>query len=306
MLRKLDIVGNRLTETEADDARVLLYIAPTEEETRHLVSECRIDAHTLASALDPDELGRLEFEPDHAAIIVKRPKQYSSEDNFLFKITSVGVFLFREKLILVVAEDTLRFEGKQFQNVRSLTDIILKMIFRCIHHFEEHLRVFSMISDELERKINTAMENRHLLNMFTLGKSLVYYLNAISSNGRVMDKIKTNAQRLGLTPEDVEFLDDVLIENNQCRELANTYSQVLSSLMDARVSVVSNNLNVLMKALTLVMISIMMPTLVISVFSMNVKLPMDQEGSMIPFWFIVALATASGAAVLLLWKHKRL
>ena len=306
MLRKLDIVANRLVETDASDARVLLYIAPTDEETRHLVSDCGIDAHTLASALDPDELGRLEFEPDHTAIIVKRPKQYCSEDNFLFKITSVGVFLFREKLILVVAEDTLRFEGKQFQNVRSLTDIILKMIFRCIHHFEEHLRVFSMISDELERKINTAMENRHLLNMFTLGKSLVYYLNAISSNGRLMDKIKANAPRLGLTPEDLEFLDDVLIENNQCRELAHTYSQVLSSLMDARVSVVSNNLNVLMKTLTLVMIAIMLPTLVISIFSMNVKLPMDQAESMLPFWGIVGMAMASAGIVFYFWKQKRL
>lgn len=306
MLRRLDIVDNRLVETDADNARVLLYVAPTDEETRHLVTDFGIDAHTLASALDPDELGRLEFEPEHAALIVKRPKQYSSEDNFLFKISSVGIFMFRDKLVLIVAEDTLQFVGKQFQSVRSLTDVILKIIFRCIHHFEEHLKVFNMISDELERKINMAMENRHLLNMFTLGKSLVYYLNAISSNGRVMDKIKANAGRLGLGPEDLEFLDDVLIENTQCHELANTYSQVLSSLMDARVSVVSNNLNVLMKTLTLVMIAIMMPTLVISVFSMNVKLPMDQESSLLPFFGIMALAALSAAAVLVFWRQRKL
>lgn len=305
MLRRYDIVDRRLAETQSPDAPVRLFIAPTEEETQYLVTQWNIDAHTLASALDPNELGRLEFEPDHAALIIKRPKQYSSADNFLFKICSVGMFQFRDVLILVTAEDSLRFEGKQFQLVRSLPDLILKVIFRSIHHFEEHLHVFSMISDELEQKINTAMENRHLLNMFTLGKSLVYYLNAIRSNGRVLDKLKANAQKLGFTGEDIEYIDDVLIENNQCLELANTYSQVLSSLMDARVSVVSNNLNVLMKALTLVMIAIMLPTLVISVFSMNVKLPMDQEHSLLPFWVIMLLAAISGGGVFLVWRQKR-
>lgn len=305
MLRRFDIVENRLTVVDAEDARVLLYVAPTEEERQHLVTRWNIDAHTLGSALDPDELGRLEFEPEHAALIVKRPKQYSSEDNFLFRITSVGAFMFPTKLILVVAEDTLRFEGRQFLNVRSLADVILKMIFRCIHHFEEHLRVFSMISDDLEHKINTAMENRHLLNLFTLEKSLVYYLNAIRSNGRVLEKLKASAQKLGFTTEDIEYLDDVLIENSQCHELANTYSQVLASLMDARVSVVSNNLNVLMKTLTLVMIAIMLPTLVISVFSMNVRLPMNQETSMVPFWIIMLMAALSGCAVFFVYRHKK-
>jgi magnesium transporter len=305
VLRLYDMVDRRLIETQSPDAPVRLYIAPTEEETQNLVAQWNVDAHTLASALDPNELGRLEFEPEHAALIIKRPKQYSSADNFLFKICSVGVFHFHNILILVTAEDTLRFEGKQFQLVRSLPDLILKVIFRSIHHFEEHLQVFSMISDELEQKINTAMENRQLLNMFTLGKSLVYYLNAIRSNGRVLDKLKANAQKLGFTNEDIEYIDDVLIENNQCLELANTYSQVLSSLMDARVSVVSNNLNVLMKALTLVMIAIMLPTLVISVFSMNVKLPMDQEHSLLPFWLIMVLATISGGGVFLVWRQKR-
>jgi magnesium transporter len=183
--------------------------------------------------------------------------------------------------------------------------VALKINFRSIFHFREHLRVFSMIADELEHKINRAMENRQLLNLFTLEKSLVYYINAISSNGRVIEKLKTYGTRINLSTEHIEYLDDVMIENAQCQEMATTYSHVLASLAGARASVVSNNLNMLMKTLTLVMIAIMMPTLVISIFSMNVKLPVQQEGGLESFWLIMGLAVASAAVVLLLWRYKR-
>lgn len=305
MLRHLEILDEKLIDTGDDRASVLVFIAPDDEEQKRLIDDYQIDRHTLTSALDPLELGRVEFEPSHAAVIIKRPKQYCYEDNFLFKISSVGMFLFCDKLIVVVAEDTLRFEGKQFTHIRSLTDVILKVIHRSIVHFEEHLGVFNMIADQLEEKINTAMENRHLLNLFTLEKSLVYYLNAISSNRRVIDKLKAHSQRLGLSAEHVEFLDDLLIENDQCHEMAHTYSQVLSSLVGARASLVSNNLNVLMKTLTLVMIALMLPTLVVSVFSMNVKLPIEQENGLLSFGIVMALASASGIAVIWLWRYKK-
>lgn len=305
MLRRLEIHDRQLVETTREGAAVLLYIDPDEAERRHLADDLLINPHTLSSALDPFELGRVEFEPDHTAVIIKRPKQYCSEDNFLFKISSVGMFLFRDRLIMVVAEDNLRFEGKQFLNLHDLPDVILKIIYRSIWHFEEHLRVFNMIADDLEHKVNTSMENKHLLSMFTLEKSLVYYLNAISSNGRVIDKVRASASRLSLGAEQVEFVEDMMIENSQCHEMASTYSQVLAGLVGARASVVSNNLNVHMKTLTLVMIALMLPNLIIAIFSMNVKLPMDQEQGLTSFWIIMILATLSAAAVFWLWRYKK-
>jgi len=297
MLRRLEIQDRQLVETEAGDARILLYIDPSEDERQHLADGLGIDSHTLASSLDPNELGRVEFEPDHAAIIIKRPKQYSSEDNFYFKISSVGMFLFADRLVLVVAEDNLRFEGKHFRQLNSLRDVVLKIIYRSIWHFEEHLQVFNMIAEELEQKVNRSMENKHLLHMFTLEKSLVYYLNAIGSNGRVVEKLKATGARLRFTAEDGEFLDDLTIENAQCQEMATTYSHVLSSLVGARVSVVSNNLNVTMKRLMLVTIALMVPTAVFSIFGMNVRLPISLDSGYMGFWLILAIAGASAAAV---------
>jgi magnesium transporter len=297
MHRRLEIQDRQLVEIESDDARILLYIDPSEGERQYLVDSLGIDRHTLASSLDPNELGRVEFEPEHAAIIIKRPKQYCAEDNFYFKINSVGMFLFADRLVLVVAEDNLRFEGKHFRQLSSLRDVVLKIIYRSIWHFEEHLQVFNMIAEQLEHKVNQSMENKHLLHMFTLEKSLVYYLNAIGSNGRVVEKLKATGARLRFTVEDGELLDDLTIENAQCQEMATTYSHVLSSLVGARVSVVSNNLNVTMKRLMLVTIALMVPTAVFSIFGMNVRLPIEEAHGHPGFWLILAIAGASAAAV---------
>ncbi|HOW36168.1 MAG TPA: magnesium transporter CorA family protein [Candidatus Omnitrophota bacterium] len=306
MLKKFKLIDGKLVENDSSECPVLVYIAPDEGEKKYLIEELKIDQYNITSALDPNEIGRMEFDEGHTMLIIKQPKRYCSDDNFLLKISSMGLFIFPDKLIILLAEDAPIFDGRQFIKVRSIQNILLKVIHRCISHFEEHLRVIQAISDELEEKINTSMENKHLHNMFNLEKSLVYYLKSISSNSKVIEKIKANVAKFNFNPEDIEYLDDVAIENSQCYEQANTHSQVLSSMMDAWVSVVSNNLNILIKKLTLVMICIMLPTLIISVFSMNVKLPLEQELSGASFWLIVGLAAFSAIGVFLIWRHKKL
>jgi magnesium transporter len=305
MLKQIYISGGKLVEDSGgSDAAVQVYIAPDEAEKKYLVEQLKIDEHTLASSLDPDELSRLEFEPDHLAMIIKRPKHYTAEDNFLFKVSSIGAFLFKDTLVVVVAEEAPLFEGKPFIRVQSVQDIMLKLIYRAIVHFVEHLKGINMMAASIEHQINMAMENKLLLNLFTLEKSLVYYLNAINSNAILIERLKNSAVKIGLTQENLEFLDDVIIENNQCREQAQIYSTVLAGLMDARVSIISNNLNVRMKTLTIVTILIMLPTLVVSIFSMNVKIPLAHENPA-SFWIIAALAALSTIFfALLVWRRR--
>jgi len=156
----------------------------------------------------------------------------------------------------------------------------------------------------LERKINKAMENKYLLNLFTLEKSLVYYLNAIHSNSVLISRLKTYAAKIGFTQENLEFLDDMSIENNQCLAQTEIFSQVLSSMMDARASIISNNLNIRIKALTVLTIVIMLPTLVVSIFSMNVILPIERD-SPTSFWLISFLAFMSSFIVGILWWKRK-
>lgn len=303
MLRQLNITDGRLVECQNGSGQVCVYIAPDEAERKYLVDQLKIDEHTLSSSLDPDEVSRLEFEPEHIAMIFKRPKRYSAIDNFLFRVGSAGVFMFKDRLVIVLAEDAPIFEGRPFTKIQSIQDVFLRLIYRAISHFVEHLRGINQISNELEQQINAAMENRYLLNLFTLEKSLVYYLDAIHSNNAVIEKLKYNAAKIGFSQENVEFLDDIQIENTQCLRQTEIYSQVLASLMDARASIISNNLNIRIKALTLITIGIMLPTLVVSVFSMNVVIPIAWYKH--AFWVITGLAAASSALVGFLWWRKK-
>jgi len=304
MLKQYHLSDGRLVEdTDGGEGQVLVYVSPNEQEKRHLIERYQLDEHTLNSALDPDELARIEFEPEHAALIFKRPRNYCVDDHFMFRVTSMGMFLFKDKLIIVVTEDNPLFEGRRFTKIQSLTDLLLKLMGGAIQHFLDHLKIINMVSDELEQKINSAMENRFLLNLFTLEKSLVYYLNSIHTNTVLITKITASMNKLGISPEQSEFLDDIGVENNQCYKLAEIYSNVLSGLMDARASIVSNNLNVLMKTLNIITIGIMVPTFVVSAFSMNVKIPMeDAPGA---FWMIMGLALVSVLAFMLFWRIKK-
>ncbi len=303
MITRYEIVNNRVNATEHDDAPIIVMVDPTEAERKFLVEQLNVDEHTLSSALDPDELPRLEFEPDHVAIIFKRPKNYSGRHQLLFKVASTGLFLFKDKLYIVLDQEITLFDGKAFQRVHSLTDLVLKLVSRSIYHYLEHLKIITMISDELEKKINQSMENKYLINLFTLEKSLVYYLNSISANGVLIGRLKINAAKLGLSQEAQEFLDDMNIENSQCFRMAEIHSNILASLMDARASIVGNNLNALMKTLNLITIGIMVPTFVVSAFSMNVGIPLQRH----PYAFeiIMALAVVSVIITATIWKRKK-
>jgi magnesium transporter len=269
MVKSYGIVENRVVNAEDGHGNILIYINPGDAERKHLVDNLKIDEHTLQSALDPNELGRIEFEPDHAALIIKRPKRYCARDNFLFRTESIGLFLFSGTLVILLNDDIPLFDGRQFAKTDSLQDLVLKLINRCSWHFEEHIKVISMMSDELEQEINKSASNRQLLNMFSLEKSLVFYLDAIGSNRRVIEKLRTSAAKLSLSTANLEFLEDLAIENAQCYEMAQMYSQVLASLMDARASVISNNLNVMMKNLNAIVIAVAVPSFFAAVGGMS-------------------------------------
>ncbi len=269
MIKRYNLEKNQLVQTEAETPLVWLLIDPTEDEKKWVVNNFNLDDHNLASAFDPEEPARMEFEPDHLEIIFKRPKNYSSKGQFLFKVSSMGLFLFKDKLIIAISEDLNLFSGKYFKNVTGIKEIFLKLIYNSIFHFMEHLKVINMIADEIEHKINSSMENKHLLNLFTLEKSLVYYLNATNSNTYAIDRLKHNSEKIGFSQRGVEFLDDIIIENNQCSRQAEIYSNILAGLMDARASIVSNNLNVMMKNLNAVVIAVAVPSFFAGVGGMS-------------------------------------
>jgi magnesium transporter len=297
--------NGRLIPCESSEAQIIGYIAPTIDDEAELQEHYNIDYHTLQSSLDPDELSRLELEPDHAAIIFKRPKSFCADDNFLMKLTSTGIFVYESYLVIVMADDSPIFEGRVPFPVQTIQDVILRLLYQATMHFEGHLKAINMLSDSLERRINTSLENKYLLNMFALEKSLVFIVNSITSNGALLERMKTLSEKLGFNRDQVGVLDDLIIENQQCYRRADIHTQVLSNLMGTRASIVSHNLNQLIKKFTIWTVAIMLANLVIGLFSMNVALPIPMEEAAWPFWVINIMALIAAGFVFLLWRVKK-
>ncbi|MHB0997037.1 MAG: magnesium transporter CorA family protein [Elusimicrobiales bacterium] len=269
MIKRYKIDTHQLKLVEAETPDVWVVVSPTDDEKKWLVENFNLDEHNFNSAFDPEEPARMEADGDHLAMIFKRPKNYSSKDHFMFKVSSMGLFLYKDKLILALSEDINMFSGKYFKHVDGIREIFLKLIYNSIFHFMEHLKVINMIAEEIETKITHSMENRYLLNMFTLEKSLVYYLNAINANSTVIERLKHGAEKNGFSQRSVEFIDDIMIENQQCYRQAAIYSNIFASLVGARASIVSNNLNILMKNLNAIVIAVAVPSFFAGVGGMS-------------------------------------
>ena len=299
------LVDGRPQSCAEQDAQIIAYNNPGPAEEAELLARFNIDSHTLQSALDPDEISRLEFEPDHSVLIFKRPKSYCADDNFLLKVTSTGAFLYADMLVVVMPDDAPLFEGRVPFPVHTLQDAILRLLYQASTHFEGHLKAINMLSESIEKRLANSMENKYLLNMFSLEKSLVYILNSLSSNTSLCEKLRLSASRIGFDPEQIGVLEDISIETKQCFRRAQIYSEVLGGLMDSRASIVSNNLNHLIKKFTIWTIAIMLANLIVSIFSMNVKIPGQDHDGLLPFLGINILAIGSGFAVLWLWRLKK-
>ncbi|MBO7605000.1 MAG: magnesium transporter CorA family protein, partial [Elusimicrobiaceae bacterium] len=210
MLKKYIIKNNKIEEENSlstEQAGILLFVNPTAEEQKYLIDVLKIDEHTLASAMDPEELPRLETEPEHTALILNRPRNYSGKDQLVFRVASMGLFLYKDKLVIVLPEDIPLFIGKRFNSVSDLNEVFLKIIYNAISHYLEHLRVINMITEEIEDKMTESMDNKYLLNLFSLEKSLVYYASAITANGFVFEKLRNFSSRIGLSEQNKEMLD---------------------------------------------------------------------------------------------------
>lgn len=304
MIKKYTIKNNQIIETEGS-FKILLLINPTTDEKSYVSTTFNIDEHNINSALDPEEPSRLEFDSEKIELIFKRPKNYSSKDQYLFKVSSIGFFLLKDLLIIVINEDINLFNGKYFKHVVGIKEIFLKLIYNSIYHFIEHLKVINMIADEIETKITKSMDNKYLLHMFTLEKSLVYYANAITSNSYALEKLRIIAQRLNFSQRSIEYLEDIFLENSQARNQAEIYLQVFSSLMDARASIINNNMNIWLKTLTIITIAIAVPNYFASIGGMSeltVFLGIENVRVAFGIFFIFSVI----CAYLVFWIFKKL
>ncbi len=185
--------------------------------------------------------------------------------------------------------------------VKSIYDVILRLIGAATNHFREHLLIINRISEEIQGGINTAIVNKHLIELLNLQKTLVYYVDSISSNNGLLERMM-KISSIKLEDHTIDLLEDVIIENKQCLKHAEIYSNILASLMDARASLINNNISVMVKNLATITLAVMVPTFIVSMFSMNVPLPRQADSNM--FWYILAAAVCMAVGILPIWRKK--
>jgi magnesium transporter len=270
MVNTYEIIEGRVTPCDDESARISIYSSPTGEEKTFLIQEYGIDEHTLNSALDEDEISRVEYESNHIAVIMKRPSNYSADRTLEFRVSSTGAFVFKDRIIIVQSGNTPLFEhGRSPIRGNSMQGILLRLLHHSTHHFLEHLRIIRTISDEIEHQIEFSVTNKALVNMFALLKSLTYYESATSANQLLMMKLRSDAKRIGFNEEEIDFLEDVTVENKQCDNLAGIYTGILTGMSDARVSVVSNNLAIIMRYLAVINIVFMPINVIVGMGGMS-------------------------------------
>lgn len=246
------IEGEHLRRSIPEAAIVSVYSNPSSAAQRDRLEALGIDDHMLESALDPDEISRLEYEPEEqqAFIVLKRPKQEANARPEILEISSIGMLFQPNRLIIVVPDDEpLLEEGDRAETLRTL---LLRIMASVVNEFMLELKRVKRTSREIQAKLNQSIGNRELLRMFSLSEGLVYNINAIEGNSRALSRLRHLSQRLDFNEEEMEYLDDIVIDNNQCSRQAEIFSTVLGGLLDARGNIINNNMNLLLKNLTII------------------------------------------------------
>lgn len=277
-------------------------VNPSETDLSFISQKYDIDLETLVSALDIDERSRIESDEHYTMILVNIPTIEEHNDKELFNTIPLSIIVTNEVVITVCSEDTpiLHFfsDGKVrdfHTNMRSR--FILQILYRIASQYLQYLRIIDKKSEEAEIKLHKSTQNSELIELLKLEKSLVYFTTSLRSNEAVLEKLFRN-DLVKKYSEDADLLEDVVVENKQAIEMANIYSGILSGMMDAFASVISNNLNIVMKLLAIVTIVMAIPTMIFSAYGMNVSavgMPFAQS----PYGFAIIVGISIVASLVI-------
>lgn len=243
---------------------------PTTEELERLQDETGIDMDDLRAPLDDEERSRVEVEDDYNMILVDIP---SLDEKDRYVTIPLGIYMTKEVIVTLCLEESPVLRAFANKRVREFytfkkTRFVFQILYRNATSYLRYLRIIDRKSDQIEEKLHISQKNSELIELLELEKSLVYFTTSLRSNEVVLEKL-LRTEKIRKYPEDEDLLEDVIVENKQAIEMANIYSNILSGMMDAFASVISNNLNIVMKLLATVTIVLSIPTMIASFFGMN-------------------------------------
>ena len=307
MLQIFQTVEDELQENEQfSEGCWAALTKPTNEELQQVVQETGIDIDDLRAPLDDEERSRIEQEDDYVVVLVDIP---SLDEKDRYVTIPLGIYMTKQLIVTVCLEETPVLKAFMNNRVKEFftfkrTRFVFQILYRNATSYLRYLRIIDRKSEQSEEKLHISQKNKELIELLELEKSLVYFTTSLRSNETVLEKL-LRTEKVKKYPEDEELLEDVIVENKQAIEMANIYSGILSGMMDAFASVISNNLNVVMKFLSTVTIVMSIPTMIASFYGMNFdNIPLGH--SPYGFFIITACTLVITSLVVLFFKKKNL
>lgn len=302
-------VDDHLTEISTLEKGCWVHLQnPTREEIDGLNARFALDPTYLQAALDEEESARLEREGDQMLLIVDIPYVEAEGSGYSYSTIPMGIIMCDDVIITVSTRDTPIITDFTEERIRGFwtfkrTRFILQLLYRNASRFLAYLKQIDKASMMVQERLQKSMRNQELIQMMKLEKSLVFFSTSLKGNEMVMEKL-LRTDLLRKYPDDADLLDDVMVENKQAIEMCAIYRDIMSGTMDAFASIISNNLNIVMKVLTSLTVIMAIPTLFASFWGMNTKVPW--EGSMMGFWIVIGLSLMASVVAFVLLKKKKM
>lgn len=264
---------------------------PTEAELALVAKALNVEMPFLQAAMDEEEPSRIDSEDGQTLVVIDLPSAEEGEP-VLYSTIPLGVLMTEKYIVTVCTRETSIL--RDFENglvkaadTQKKTSFLLYILLQVSKRYLFYLRRIDKLYNHMERQLYKSQRNKELIQLLDLEKSLVYFNTSLKANEVTLNKI-FRGRVVKLYEEDQDLLEDVLIEVRQAIEMTSIYSSIISGMMDAFASVISNNLNVIMKVLTSITILLTIPNIIFSFYGMNVAgLPMDHF-----WWFPLAIAAA--------------
>ncbi|NTV97778.1 MAG: magnesium transporter CorA family protein [Chlorobiaceae bacterium] len=278
---------------------------PDKNDEYVILNKLKVPAWFYQDIDDIDERPRIEIEDDWTMVLLRIPYK-TNDDNLPFSTIPLGV-IFNEEIVLSICffetdlvRDFIAYTKRKNIFIENNYDFVLKLLLSSSVWFLKYLKQINLQIKSAEDKLEKSIKNEDLQTLLQIEKCLVYFMTSLKSNDILLHKIKNILSRQ--EGFDLELVEDVEVELKQALELTNIYSDILSGMMDAYASVISNNLNVVMKRLTSISIILMIPTLIASLYGMNV--PNSFESQPLGFWMILLFSFVLSTSGVLFFKSR--
>lgn len=303
-----DIDTNVTSETKVfQKGNWINMINPTKEEIELICEAVNIEPDFIHYALDAEEKARIDIEDDKILFIIDVPVSEEENGNIVYTTMPVGLIFVRDEYLITVSlrENGLITKMEQLVK-RSLatykkSQFLFQVFYENASMFLNMLKIINKKTELLEKTLKKSLKNEDLMKMLNIEKSLVYFTTSLKSNEIVMEKT-LRGKIIKLYEEDEDLLEDSIIENKQAMEVSKTYSDILNETMDVYASVISNNINDVMKFLTSITIILAVPTLIASIWGMNVPVPL--QSNQYGFVILIVASIIITLLTMILFKKK--